>query len=145
MKGIYRVLEKGVFKYNDALKGHLDLSKIRDLVRGAIIDVSMEGLTDIVNYIFTSEDVTICRVKDRFDEPTAAGWTDLMINFCLNNDPGKHVCEVQLIHSKMFSQRTIQEGHTAYNVFRVRYPALSQLCGHTATQSPSPFTHVGKP
>ena len=120
MKGIYRVLEKGIFKYNDDWTGDLDLSQVRDLVRGGIIDHSMEGLTAIVKYILASDKVTVCRVKDRFNEPSAAGWTDLMVNFYLNDDPDKHVCEVQIMHFKMLSQRTTQEGHGAYNVFRVR-------------------------
>ena len=122
MKGIYRVLEKGVFKYNDdcANVSELDLGQVRDLVRGGIIGMTMEGVATIANYIFTSEEVTVCRVKDRFNEPSGAGWTDLMINFYLNNDPGKHVCEVQIMHFKMYSQRTTQEGHDAYNVHRVR-------------------------
>jgi len=120
MKGIYRVLEKGCFKYNDTWQdiGDLDVSKVRDLVRGAIIDTNMGGISDIADYIFNSEEVTVCRVKDRFTESSGAGWTDLMLNFYMNDDENQHVCEVQLIHFKMLSQRTTQEGHGAYNVFR---------------------------
>ena len=120
MKGIYRVVEKGVFKYKDDLTGDLHLGQVRDLVRGGIIDLTMLGLASIGEYILTSDKVTVCRVKDRFNNPSAAGWTDLMVNLFFNDDPGKHVCEVQLIHFKMLSQRTTQEGHGAYNVFRVR-------------------------
>ena len=120
MKGIYRVLEKGVFKYNENLTDDLDLSQVRDLVRGGIIDLTMRGLSKVARYILESDAVTICRVKDRFNNPSPAGWTDLMVNFYLNDDPGKHVCEVQLIHFKMLSQRTTQEGHDAYNIYRVR-------------------------
>ena len=58
-------------------------------------------------------------MKDRFNEPTSAGWTDMMVNLYLNADPGQHLCEVQLIHFKMLSHRTTQEGHGAYNAFRV--------------------------
>ena len=127
MKGIYRVLEKGVFKYNDDHEGELDFSQVRDLVRGGIIDSTMEGLAKVAKHLLGSANVQICRVKDRFNEPSAAGWTDLMVNFYFNDDPNKHVCEVQLIHFKMLSQRTTQEGHNAYNIFRVRgycYAAL---------------------
>ena len=84
MEGIYRVLEKGVFKYNDALEGHLDLSQVRDLVRGGIIDASMEGLTAIANFIFTSEDVTICRVKNLFGKPSLVKWPGLTLNLYFN-------------------------------------------------------------
>merc|ERR1712037_314089 len=84
------------------------------------------ALADIADYILNSEEVTVCRVKDRFTEPSDAGWTDLMLNFYLNDDDDQHVCEVQLIHFKMLSQRTTQEGHGAYNVFR----AASELLKH---------------
>ena len=120
MKGIYRVLEKGVFKYNDDTTEDLDFSRVQDLVRGGIIDTTMQGLSAITNYIHASNEVTVCRVKDRFNYPSPSGWTDLMVNFYLNDDPGKHVCEVQLIHFKMLSQRTTQEGHDGYNIYRVR-------------------------
>ena len=121
MKGIYRVLEKGAFKYNDDLEGPLDFSRIRDLVRGGIIDRTMRGLGLIAQGILESDEVTVCRIKDRFNKPSSAGWTDCMINFFFNDDPNRHVCEVQLIHLKMLSQRTTQEGHDAYNVYRVHY------------------------
>merc|ERR1712032_1731038 len=127
IKGIYRVLEKGLFKYNDDPMGALDLSQVRDLVRGGIIDLTMLGLATIGEYILASDKVTVCRVKDRFNNPSAAGWTDMLVNFYFNDDPVKHVCELQLIHFKMLSQRTTQEGHGAYNVFR----AASELLAKT--------------
>ena len=128
MKGIYRVLEKACFKYNFTWEGidDLDVSQVRDLVRGGIIDTSMAGLADITDHILNSEEVTVCRVKDRFTEPSGAGWTDLMLNFYMNDDENQHVCEVQLIHFKMLSQRTTQEGHGAYNVFRAATELLQR-------------------
>ena len=128
MKGLYRVLEKAVFKYNDNVKEDLDFGNVRDLVRGGIIDHKMDGLAKVAEYILNSTEVTVCRVKDRFSEPSPAGWTDLMVNFYLNRDPNKHVCEVQLIHFKMLSQRTTQEGHGAYNIFRVCAARFSCKC-----------------
>ena len=126
MKGIYRVLEKGVFKYNDDLTWELDFSRVRDLVRGGIIDFTMRGLGAISEAIRMSDEVTVVRIKDRFNSPSSAGWADCMINFYFNDDPLKHVCEVQLIHFKMLSQRTTQEGHGAYNIHRV-YNSIAEL------------------
>merc|ERR1712032_719552 len=91
-----------------------------------IIDTRMAGLADIADYILNSEEVTVCRSKDRFTKSSDSGWTDLMLNFYLNDDDDQHVCEVQLIHFKMLSQRTTQEGHGSYNVFR----AASELLNH---------------
>merc|ERR1712032_1341513 len=139
MKGIYRVLEKGVFKYNDDPTGALDLGQVRDLVRGSIIDLTMLGLASIGAHILASDKVTVCRVKDRFNNPSAAGWTDMLVNFYFNDDPGKHVCELQLIHFKMLSQRTTQEGHGAYNVFRAASELLAK--NHSSRRRPSSSQH----
>merc|ERR1712100_582156 len=114
MKGVYRVTEKGIFKYNRLQSpeeiSNIKLGSVRDLVRGGIIHETMAGLCDVLDYFRTSKEITIVRIKDRFNKPSDAGWTDLMLNFYLNSDPIKHVCEVQLIHHKMFSQRTTQDG-----------------------------------
>merc|ERR1711918_244660 len=86
----------------------------------------MKGLAEITKGILGSEEVTVCRVKDRFNKTSSAGWTDCMVNFYFNDDPLKHVCEVQLIHFKMLSQRTTQEGHGAYNIFRAAWELLKK-------------------
>ena len=127
MKGIYRVLEKGLFKYNAVGSTKLNLSKVRDVVRGGIINKTMSGLADVVKYFLEchkSGEITICRIKDRFTQPSDSGWTDMMINFYLAGDRGHHVCEAQLMHHKMKSQRKAQEGHHAYNVFRAAQEML---------------------
>merc|ERR1712032_1799413 len=90
--------------------------------------MAMKGLSAIAAFLLESKEVTVCRIKDRFNEPSSAGWTDCMVNFYFNDDPHKHVCEVQLIHFKMLSQRTTQEGHDAYNVYR----AASELLAKTS-------------
>ena len=119
MKGMYRVIEKALFKYNSEWNGgEIDLSQVRDVVRGGISDKSMSGLARIAQFILDSNQVTVCRVKNRFANPSTQEWTDLMLNFYLNDDPWRHVCEVQLIHFKMLSQRVHNEGHGAYNIYR---------------------------
>ena len=140
MKGIYRVIEKGMFKYNENGRVKLDLSKVRDLVRGGIIHRSMEGLANVVKYFekcHKSGEITICRIKDRFTYPSASGWTDMMINFYLAGDRGHHVCEVQLIHRKMFTQRTVQEGHHAYNTFRAAQELLMTVSRALGADDPA--------
>lgn len=146
MKGIYRVLEKGIFKYNENLEGDLDLSRVRDLVRGGIIDLTMAGLAKIARFILESDEVTVCRVKDRFNLPSPAGWTDMLVNFYFDDDPDKHVCEVQLIHFKMLSQRTTQEGHHGYDIYRAASELLHKAQITLRSRSSStllPPTRVG--
>jgi hypothetical protein len=93
----------------------------------------MAGIADITDYILNAEEVTVCRVKDRFTKSSDSGWADMMINFYLNDDNDQHVCEVQLIHFKMLSQRTTQQGHGAYNIFR----AAAELLNHKKLTGPS--------
>ncbi len=129
MKGVYRVTEKGLFKYNKLSSAddfrHLRFGKVRDLVRGGIIHESMAGLCKVLEFFRDSQEIGCCRVKNRFETPSDAGWTDMMLNFYFADDPNHHVCEVQLIHYKMFSQRTTQDGHDGYNVFRASYELLA--------------------
>ena len=57
----------------------------------------------------------VVRVKDRFvANPTSSGWRDLMINFFFVDDPNRHVCEVQVVHSKMLVARQGLPGHAIY-------------------------------
>ena len=41
-----------------------------------------------------------------------------MINFYLNSDSNKHICELQLVHTQMMTARKGLPGHAVYN--RVR-------------------------
>ena len=38
----------------------------------------MNGLALVAGYFHRSDRVTVCRVKDRFNEPSGAGWTDMV-------------------------------------------------------------------
>ena len=53
--------------------------------------------------------VRLVRVKDRFAQP-AAGWRDCMVNFYVAADQARHVCEVQVAHSKMLTLRAGLDG-----------------------------------
>ncbi len=55
--------------------------------------------------------IVVVRAKDRFSQPTAGGWADLMLCFYMAQDPARHVCEVQLVHVHMLTQRKGLPGH----------------------------------
>ena len=102
MKHIYRVLEKAIFKYCDDVTAindfkSLDVSQIRNVVRGAIVGLDLQKISNVLVFIAHSPNITVCRVKKRFAEPSAAGWADLMVKFYFNSDPNRHVCEIQLV------------------------------------------------
>ena len=81
---------------------------------------NMGQVASIVNCFKARQDVlTVTRIKDRFfKSPSADGWRDIMINFYFNNDPNKHICELQLVHYQMMAARKGLPGHAVYN--RVR-------------------------
>ncbi len=46
------------------------------------------------------------RLKERFFEaPSSGGWRDVMLCLVLNEDPLRHVCEVQVVHRSMLVAR----------------------------------------
>ena len=46
------------------------------------------------------------------------GWRDVMINFSIAADAGRHICELQIAHKQMMTARKGLPGHAVYN--RVR-------------------------
>ena len=55
--------------------------------------------------------IVLVRAKDRFSQPSAGGWVDVMLCFSMAQDPARHVCEVQLVHVHMLTQRNGLPGH----------------------------------
>ena len=46
------------------------------------------------------------RIKNRFRQPSAGGWRDLMVNFVIVGDETRHVCQVQqVVHQMMLTAR----------------------------------------
>merc|ERR1711865_358187 len=116
LKKMGRIIEKTILKRKDD-PGNAD--KVCDIVRGMVECTNMSQIAAIVNGFQTRSDLTVTRVKDRFFKaPSAGGWRDIMINFYLNSDSNKHICELQLVHTQMMTARKGLPGHAVYN--RVR-------------------------
>lgn len=90
-------------------------------VRRALLEVkSMAACGDVLEALLRLHEngtLVIVRVKDRIAQP-AAGWRDVLCNFYLSADPQRHVCEVQVAHTKMLTARVGLDGHKVYH--RVR-------------------------
>ena len=70
-------------------------SKVFDVVRGMIEFTSMADMQKAVQALLDSDEITVLRLKNRFGTPTDGGWRDVMINFWINGDRNKHICEVR--------------------------------------------------
>ena len=65
-----------------------------------------------------TEQICIVDVKNRWVTATSGGWSDVLITFYFTDDPTKHVCEVQLVHSDMMRVRKKMGAHAGYTMFR---------------------------
>jgi len=75
-----------------------------------------------------SGEICILRVKDRFQEPTPAGWADVMVNAVFADDRYLHVFELQIYHHDLLTVRKDIGGHEGYSRFRASRE-ISELLG----------------
>jgi surface protein len=117
LKHMERIVEKTILKRRDDPG---NANKVYDVVRSMITCDSMGQIATIVASFQQHQDiVSVTRIKDRFfDDISAGGWRDCLINFCFASDKNRHVCEVQIVHNQMMTARKGLPGHAVYN--RVR-------------------------
>jgi hypothetical protein len=115
LKGPWRCVEKMELR-----KEPVDsCSSICDVVRGAMCAGSIAALTSVYKQMMEdTERVRILRVKNRLKEANDSGWADCLINFVFVEDPSQHVCEVQLVHTKLMLVRQNMGAHSSYAFFR---------------------------
>ena len=102
LKKMSRIFEKVLL--NDENPG--SCNKITDIVRAMFTTTSMSQVAHIANTFVACDAIVIVRVKDRFvEKPSPGGWRDLMINFYMADDPNQHICEVQIVSSKLLVAR----------------------------------------
>ena len=95
------------------------VGRIFDVVRGMIQCGSMVDVALVVEKLTACDAITIVRVKDRFTAtPTAGGWRDCQICFFVNADPNHHVCELQVVHKNLYTNRKHLPGHLLYGRMR---------------------------
>jgi hypothetical protein len=114
--------------------------RVCDVVRGAIEcddfttmisvirllrDLDTELKRDAAETGGFMEGIIINRVRNRFGSPTSGGWADIMINFSFAHDPNRHICEVQIVHTRLYAVKRELGAHKAYLVFR----SALELCG----------------
>lgn len=114
-KAPYRIIEKSLTKGPN--QEYPDCSKVLD-VFGCLIDCadynSMAAVVAAFSARHTAGELQLSRIKDRWSEPSAGGWRDLMLNVVINDV----VFEVQVVLHAMLVARTALDAHKAYNQFR---------------------------
>jgi len=139
IKDVFRVIEKTAFETEENRRWNPRF--IRDFVRGALVfsnPGAMSNMLMALEMLASRRDaITILRVKDRFGSPTPMGWADCSLNFVFNDDPNRHICELQLIHNNLMLVRTKMGAHDGYDVFRT-VTGLMDVLGIRLPQDPLP-------
>jgi len=120
LKGRERATEKTMADY----KG--DASKLVDLVRASIVYKSfpeLMGGLDICN-----RNLTLVREKNRFAQPTPAGYRDILLNVKLSNG---HIAELQLHLTQILAVKS-GAGHKIYEEVR-KIEAIAQTADRALT------------
>eukprot|EP00937_MAST-01D_sp_MAST-1D-sp2_P007323 g7323.t1 len=116
LKHLYRCMEKMCLKASAQQAG---ASRVCDIVR-CIIECHDCGLMmEVLMALLRAEgDICVARVKDRANHLTSMNWMDVMVNVTLVGDESAHVCEIQIVHSKMLVARASLGGHGSYAKLR---------------------------
>ena len=128
LKKTSRVVEKSALRPG---AGRGRSKWVCDVVRAMLVATSMSAVGSIVRGLLALHGagaLTVVRIKDRFAQPSAGGWRDLMVNFVLVGDATRHVCEVQVVHEMMLTARKGLPGHAIYGIVRSAME-LIESCG----------------
>jgi hypothetical protein len=128
LKKTSRVVEKSALRPG---AGRGRSKWVCDVVRAMLVATSMSAVGSIVRGLLALHEagaLRVVRIKDRFAQPSAGGWRDLMVNFVIVGDPTRHVCEVQVVHEMMLTARKGLPGHAIYGIVRSAME-LIESCG----------------
>lgn len=119
LKKISRSLEKTSIRA-DGERRMFQTDVLYDVVRGAVMYLTMEALVKGLEELLNTQTIEILRIKNRLKPggETDAGWRDVVINCRLKNDLNRHVAEIQLHHQSMMVIRQQCGGHAMYASFR---------------------------
>jgi hypothetical protein len=143
LKDIYRAVEKMTLGGQDPL----NQATVLDIVRGLIEFDGMDKMTKALNYFMACDGrfpegqpggdyfapastlprVMLHRMKDRMARPTAGGWADALFSFSFVDDENVHVCEVQLAHQRLMTDRKEGGAHHNYNIYRAAFEILESI------------------
>jgi hypothetical protein len=136
-KGILRICEKLALT---PAPHNWEPKRVTDVIRGAIECTNFTTMLNVLRLLCDldgderikvtgetggiTDRIFITRCKGRFGHPTSGGWADIMMNFCFQDDESQHVCELQLMHTQLYTVRKNMGAHKSYSIFR----AALELC-----------------
>ena len=122
LKHSSRILEKVLLRRGD--EGNAD--RVCDVRRALLVVFSMEMFGRVLQVFAVLHEqgvIVVVRAKDRIATP-AAGWRDMMINFYIQADARRHVCEVQVsvlagpcVHQLYFYVCPLTPHHNLCHIF----------------------------
>jgi len=139
LKHMFRVIQKHAMRADG--ESPTECETACDIVRGSITCGSTGELLGVLRLLLTLQaegTIQLVRIKNRFKNPTAAGWADVMLNLvCLGGGDAisGHVCELQLLHATMLKARKDLGGHNAYASFREAAEILEFIVGDVLAAS----------
>jgi len=112
---------KRIFRSHEKVCLGTPPDELLDVCRAGVECPNMEGVRQVLKFLLdeaAAGDIILSRCKMRFKEPSSGGWRDALVNFHFTDDPAEHVCELQVMHSKMMTIRADMGAHHDYAVFR---------------------------
>jgi len=126
LKGILRLMEKGILKAIKKQLKTVDYSDIRDVLRAMLVcgnkDTGFEEDTAIAvkaqAAVYQCDTLSARRSKCRLVGESTSEWRDELVN--LKHTTGNHnlLVEIQIVRSKMLLQRESMGGHDGYDESR---------------------------
>jgi hypothetical protein len=147
-KGLVRIAEKMALT---PPPNNWKPERMCDIVRGSIECDSFTKMINVVRLLCDldvkltvtgetggiAEKICITRSKGRFAKPTSGGWGDIMVNYYFEGDVNRHICEVQLVHTQLYTVRKNMGAHATYNLFRSTMELLTMV-GEDAEEGTPP-------
>mmetsp|Transcript_64123 Transcript_64123/g.119225 ORF Transcript_64123/g.119225 Transcript_64123/m.119225 type:complete len:776 (-) Transcript_64123:71-2398(-) len=121
--------QKRLFRSNEKVCLGDGPDTLLDVARGGVECPSMEGVRKALQCLLDEakrKEITLLRMKMRFDKPSDGGWRDALVNFTFQSDESQHVCELQVMHVKMMTIRSDMGAHHDYAQFRGAVELLEQ-------------------
>ena len=129
LKGRERAAEKAKDDYNEREPGHGE-RWLFDIVRGAVLCETEEQLSRMVAALqsSSSEMIEIVRLKNRFANPTPAGFRDFNLNIrvALPDHHTHHICELQVHCAAIKKMDEVKLSHKIYEYFRTYFRGESK-------------------